>query len=110
MDSSVFFFFFAPQFKKDIEAERAGIQFVPYQQLQAAVCKDSTSGLSPVASDTSAPAPVPSGTASSLEGGGIEQERQEEGEEAQAESERDREGEREGRERERGRETGPGSD
>ncbi|KAG9340721.1 hypothetical protein JZ751_020311 [Albula glossodonta] len=29
--------------KKDIDAERSGIRFVPYQQLQAAVCKEQTS-------------------------------------------------------------------
>ncbi|KAL4641937.1 hypothetical protein GN956_G10531 [Arapaima gigas] len=33
----------ARQLKKDIDAERSGIQFVSYQQLQAAVCKDSHS-------------------------------------------------------------------
>ncbi|XP_018618644.2 uncharacterized protein LOC108940773 [Scleropages formosus] len=30
----------ARQLKRDIDAERSGIQFVSYQQLQAAVCKD----------------------------------------------------------------------
>ncbi|KAI1904487.1 hypothetical protein AGOR_G00006140 [Albula goreensis] len=33
----------ARQLKKDIDAERSGIRFVPYQQLQAAVCKEQTS-------------------------------------------------------------------
>ncbi|KAL6479199.1 hypothetical protein MHYP_G00126320 [Metynnis hypsauchen] len=34
----------ARQLKKDIELERAGIQFVPYEQLQAAVCKNTNVG------------------------------------------------------------------
>ncbi|KAJ8344051.1 hypothetical protein SKAU_G00313800 [Synaphobranchus kaupii] len=34
----------ARQLKKDIDAERSGIRFVSYQQLQAAVCRDQSSG------------------------------------------------------------------
>ncbi|XP_064168318.1 uncharacterized protein si:dkey-24l11.2 [Anguilla rostrata] len=34
----------ARQLKKDIDAERSGIRFVPYQQLQAVVCKEQSSG------------------------------------------------------------------
>nr|XP_023673443.1 uncharacterized protein LOC111846930 [Paramormyrops kingsleyae]XP_023673450.1 uncharacterized protein LOC111846930 [Paramormyrops kingsleyae]XP_023673458.1 uncharacterized protein LOC111846930 [Paramormyrops kingsleyae]XP_023673466.1 uncharacterized protein LOC111846930 [Paramormyrops kingsleyae] len=33
----------ARQLKKDIDAERSGIQFISYQQLQASVCKDQRS-------------------------------------------------------------------
>ncbi|XP_062403445.1 uncharacterized protein si:dkey-24l11.2 [Sardina pilchardus] len=65
----------ATKLKKDIDAERAGIQFVPYQQLQAAVCKGPSPGLPSAVYDDSAPAPQPSGTDSGPEGRGVEQEK-----------------------------------
>lgn len=44
---------FCFQLKTDIELERAGIQFVPYQQLQIAVCKNTDAGPSAEHSGTS---------------------------------------------------------
>lgn len=35
---------FVFQLKKDIDLEKAGLQFIPYQELQAAVCEQQVSG------------------------------------------------------------------
>ncbi|KAJ8417339.1 hypothetical protein AAFF_G00285660 [Aldrovandia affinis] len=63
----------ARQLKKDIDAERSGIRFVPYQELQAAVCREPES-----TEDHSDPG---SSSASDKEEWGEEEEEEEEGEE-----------------------------
>ncbi|XP_063053791.1 uncharacterized protein si:dkey-24l11.2 [Engraulis encrasicolus] len=54
----------ARKLKKDVEAERAGIQFVPYEQLQAAVLKQD-----PQFSSTSGPDASPDSPTASEQGG-----------------------------------------
>lgn len=62
---------------------------MPYEQLQAAVCKEPTTGLPSAVLDATAPSPVTPGTTSRPEGGKMGREGQEKGMEASAEVESD---------------------
>lgn len=48
---SCFFFFFFLQLKKDIDLEKAGLQFIPYQELQVTVSETSEPASDAAAAD-----------------------------------------------------------